>query len=265
RRCSCILFLFCAYVLWGQKSTSRKFIFLSSIVQFSLAVAQIALHIRYLVTAFTLPPGEAENFFKRFSGYSLACYIIYIVNVSQFISLIWRIYIIYGTNIKICIPSVCLLCWFGGVAAKGFATQAIITGHLYAFSLVTFAIIAAVNVSATILICLRLWIAHRRAYILSLSKYKSTIIVVVECGALITLCAVAMLILYAVKHPMGVAGLGVTTEVATLAPLLIIARHGILTRQDTSRSLSSRMPLRISVVQTQATNVNTPIESTETK
>lgn len=109
---------------------------------------------------------------------------------------------------------------FGGVTAQAYATQAIIMGRLHAYNLVTLAFIAAVNVSATILICLRLWIAHRRTYILSLSKYKSTIIVVVECGALITISTVAILILYAVKHPTGLAGLGVTTQLAVSRPQL---------------------------------------------
>ena len=103
----------------------------------------------------------------------------------------------------------------GGATAKGFATEEVITGRLQIFNLITWALIAAVNVSATILICVRLWIAHQRANtILSLSKYKSAIIVVVECGALVTISTVVMLILYAITHPIGIAGLGLTTQVA---------------------------------------------------
>ncbi|KAH0836325.1 hypothetical protein J3R83DRAFT_7877 [Lanmaoa asiatica] len=262
---NCILFFFCVYLLWGQKSKSRKFLLLSSIVQFSLALAQTALYIAYLITAFTLFPGGAESYFQRISGYSLACYIIYTINfIVEGLLLLWRIYIVYGNNIKICIPLIILLLLqvaLGGATAKGFAEETIITGRLHAFNLVTWALIATVNVSATILICLRLWVAHQKAHaILSQSKYKSSIIIVVECGALVTACTVAMLILYAVKHPMGIAGLGISTQVATLAPLLIIARYGILSRQDDLRSLSSQMPLRISVVRTQDIRVETLIE-----
>lgn len=103
----------------------------------------------------------------------------------------------------------------GGVTAKGFAKERDITGSLQVFNLITWALIAAVNVSATILICLRLWTAHRRANsVFSQSKYKSTIIIVVECGALVTISTIAMLILYAIMHPLGIAGLGITTQVA---------------------------------------------------
>lgn len=107
-----------------------------------------------------------------------------------------------------------------GVTANGFATEAIITGRLRVFNLVTWALVAAVNISATILICFRLWNVHQRTRILRLSKYKSTIIVVVECGALVTICTVAMMVLYAVKRPVGLAGLGFTTQVAVSRPWL---------------------------------------------
>lgn len=107
---------------------------------------------------------------------------------------------------------------FSGVTAKGFATEAIVTGRLRAFNLVTWALIAAVNISATILICLRLWSVHKRTRILGVSKYKSTIIIVVECGALVTISTVAMLILYAVRHVTGIAGLGFATQVAVSHP-----------------------------------------------
>lgn len=165
---------------------------------------------------------------------------------------------------------------FSVVTARGFATQAILTGRTHAFYVATWALIAAVNVSATILICLRLWTVHQRTRIVTLSKYKSTIVIVVECGALVTICTIAILILDVVKHPAGLTGLGVTTQVAvsrsqsnnfihhrlffekTLAPLLIIARHGILSRQDDLHLLSSRIPLRISVVRTQDTHLDPP-------
>lgn len=102
----------------------------------------------------------------------------------------------------------------GGVTAKGFATEAVISGSLRAFDLATWALMAAVNVSATVLICIRLWIARQRSHtILSQCRYKSTIIVVVECGALVTLCTIAVLIVQAVIQPGALAGVGLMTQV----------------------------------------------------
>ena len=90
-----------------------------------------------------------------------------------------------------------------------------------------------------------------------------------------------MFILYAVKHPIGIAGLGITTQVAvsrlqtiaiwlftrlivfeqTMAPLLIIARHGLVSRRDDRQMLASQIPLRIGVTHTEHTRVDTPVES----
>lgn len=184
--------------------------------------------------------------------------------------------------VDICVKSIPGL---GGATAKGFAKEGDVTGSLQVFNLVTWALIAAVNVSATILICLRLWIAHRRANsILSQSKYKSTIVIVVECGALVTISTIAMLILYATMHPLGIAGLGITTQVAvsrtqsvvlqhdrsfqseqTMAPLLIIARHGVLSRRDDCRKFASQIPLRISVTRTQDTRVDIQVPLVSSK
>ncbi|KAI9573764.1 hypothetical protein HD554DRAFT_2166537 [Boletus coccyginus] len=285
---NCILFLFCVYVLWGPKSQSRRevinsqvilrssyqiffrLLLFASIVQFCLCLAQMVFFIADLITAFTLYPDGAESYFLHINDYSLPCYIIYTLNYAiEGFLLIWRIYVLYNNNIMICVPSIILLALqvgLGGATAKGFAKEGDVTGSLQVFNLVTWALIAAVNVSATILICLRLWIAHRRANsILSQSKYKSTIVIVVECGALVTISTIAMLILYATMHPLGIAGLGITTQVATMAPLLIIARHGVLSRRDECRKFASQIPLRISVTRTEDTRVDIQVPLVSSK
>lgn len=57
-------------------------------MQFSLSLAQTVIYISYIITAFSLPAGGAENFFQHVSNYSLPSYIIYAINVSQFIPLV---------------------------------------------------------------------------------------------------------------------------------------------------------------------------------
>ena len=104
---------------------------------------------------------------------------------------------------------------FAGVTAKGIDNEAVFSGPLRAFNLATWALIAAVNVSATALICLRLWIARRKSStVLSQSKYKSTIIVVIECGALVTITTITMLVLYTAERAAGLVGIGISTQVA---------------------------------------------------
>ncbi|KAN0088868.1 hypothetical protein V8E55_005925 [Tylopilus felleus] len=290
---NCVLFLFCVYVLWGQKSNYRRLLLFSSVVQFCLCLAQIALFITDISLGFTVHASASEAYFLRLnSDYVLPSYIIYIINnaiegsllvrtIPSFLLLyspqamfikIWRIYIIHNKNIKFCIPTIILLILedirvnyipgFAGATARGAATVHVNSARQHAFSLVTWALIASVNASATLLIFVRLWIARQKAIAtFNQSKYKSTIIVVVECGLLVTVCTVAMLVLHVVQHPVGIAGVGITTQIATMAPLLILARYGILSRRDEPRgSHTSQIPLRISVVRTHDTRVDTPVQ-----
>ncbi|KAF8433214.1 hypothetical protein L210DRAFT_3556675 [Boletus edulis BED1] len=262
---NCILFIFCVYVLWGQKSRSRRILLLCSIVQFCLSLAQTVLFVIDLSIAYTRDfNGVGQSHFVILSGYPLTCYTIYIVdNVIAGSLLIWRVSVLY--NFKTCIPSLFLLATqvgFAGITAKGATAENVYGTNRHIYSLIMWSLIVAVNVSATTLICLRLWTARQHAMdFLSLSKYKSFMIVVVECGALVTICTVAMLILHAIKCVVGLAGLGITTQAATMAPLLIIARHGILSRRDDRHALDTpQIPLHISVVRTEDTRVDTPVE-----
>lgn len=50
-----------------------------------------------------------------------------------------------------------------------------------------------------------------------------------------------------------------------MAPLLIIARHGILSHQDDIHLLSSRVPLRINVVRTEDTHLDPPAKEPSRK
>ncbi|KAG9309515.1 hypothetical protein JVU11DRAFT_10488 [Chiua virens] len=263
---NCVLYLFCAYVLWGQKCPARRFVLVASTVQFSLSSAQAVLYVTYLISAFGDHAQDTESYFQQISELSLPCYIIYVINFAiEGLLLIWRTYILYNHNLLICIPSIILLALqigFGSVTAKGFATEVVFTGSLHAFNLVTWALIAAVNATATVLMCMRLWVAHKRTHIiLQHSSYKSTMIVVVECGVLVTVFAVAMLILYAVANPGALAGLGFTTQVATMAPLLIVARHEIVSRRNDRDLLASQVPLRVNIERTEHTRVDVPASS----
>lgn len=64
---------------------SYSLLLLSSVMQFVLCMTQGALNIAYVITAFTLYPGGAESYFRHIINYSLPCYIIYVINVSQWI------------------------------------------------------------------------------------------------------------------------------------------------------------------------------------
>lgn len=95
------------------------------------------------------------------------------------------------------------------------ATVPIATMHFNATNMLLWTFITALNLYVAILICHRLCVAQKRTHtVLSHSLYKSIAIVMIECGALITLCSVAMLILYACNYVYALYSLGVATEVA---------------------------------------------------
>ncbi|KIJ62916.1 hypothetical protein HYDPIDRAFT_30055 [Hydnomerulius pinastri MD-312] len=131
---------------------------------------------------------------------------------------------------------------------------------------------AAVNLTSTCGIAYRLRKAEKRTAALGPQKrfnYKASMLIVVECGAIITTCTVIMFGLYASGKDSGIVGVGIATQVATIAPLLIIARVGIA--QSSSRHGSGPLqttypgPLEINVIRTEDTFDGHPMHSMQSK
>ncbi|KAG8213668.1 hypothetical protein J3R82DRAFT_10364 [Butyriboletus roseoflavus] len=79
-------------------------------------------------------------------------------------------------------------------------------------------------------------------------------LLIVECGALITTCTVIMFALFASGHESGIVGVGIATQIATVSPLLIIVRVGLAQTpsRPTGRTIGT-FPLEINVVRTENT------------
>jgi hypothetical protein len=124
------------------------------------------------------------------------------------------------------------------------------------------AFITALNLCVAIPICIRLCIAQKRTHtILSSSPYKSVAIVLVECGALITVCSVAMMILYARNYAYALVSLGAATEIAIASQFLITARHAMLSQARDTCSPA----LETSTNQTESRRVDSPMTHEKTK
>ncbi|KAF9231911.1 hypothetical protein BU15DRAFT_81850 [Melanogaster broomeanus] len=257
-----------------------KILLLASILQFLLAAARAIISIAELLESFTyslygadiyyLDPGGNELFIAGFAVYVTNSFI-------EELLLIWRLYVLYGKNIKICIPS--LVLWLAqvgvaSVAVSGFhpleATSKSYAIHV--FSLAAWGLEAAVNLSATLLIAYRLWKAERRTASLSSHfNYLSSILIIVECGALITTSTMIMFVLYTSGHPVGIVGIGVATQLATMAPLLIIARFGIITGHTQSAAAAAELesslsnPIEVSVARDENRLSDFPMTSTSKK
>ena len=95
------------------------------------------------------------------------------------------------------------------------ATTSVVHTHFTAANLLLWAFIAAVNLCVAIPICVRFCLAQKKTNkFLSRSPYTSMAIIFVECGTLITVCSVGMVILYVQNYAYALISLGLATEVA---------------------------------------------------
>ncbi|KAG1727611.1 hypothetical protein EDB19DRAFT_1749752 [Suillus lakei] len=187
------------------------------------------------MAAFATSASAANNYFANPGGNELFVggFYVYIVNTfAQELLLIWRLYVIWDRNFKICIIPLILWmlhCSIASIAVSGFipATATPLTRNVHSYGLAGWGLETGVNFLASGGIAYRLWNAGRRTAILTgRLNYKASFLIIIECGALITTCTAVMFALYAANKPEGLVGVGAATQIATISPLLIIARVG---------------------------------------
>lgn len=97
-------------------------------------------------------------------------------------------------------------------------TTALASPHnLLVFGLAGWGLETTTNLTANFGIAYRLWKAERITAPLGTQRhlnYQSTILLVVECGALITVCTVIMFGLFVSGHESGIVGVGIATQIA---------------------------------------------------
>lgn len=84
----------------------------SSVVQFSLATAHVIISLLELIAAFATSASAADDYFADPGANELFVggFFVYIVNTfAQELLLIWRLYVIWDHNFKICIMPVLYL------------------------------------------------------------------------------------------------------------------------------------------------------------
>ncbi|KAG1837910.1 hypothetical protein DFJ58DRAFT_846273 [Suillus subalutaceus] len=198
----------CLFILLGNNGASRKTLLFSSVVQFSLATAHVIISLLELMAAFATSASAADNYFANPGGNELFVGGFY--TFAQELLLIWRLYVIWGRNFKICI-----------------IPQRLSPRNVHSYGLAGWGLETGVNFLASGGIAYRLWHAGRRTAVLTgRPNYKASFFIIIECGALITTCTTVMFSLYAANKPEGLVGVGAATQIATTSPLLIIARVG---------------------------------------
>jgi hypothetical protein len=89
--------------------------------------------------------------------------------------------------------------------------------NAYSYGLAGWGLETATNLTTNCGIAYRLWGADKRTALLRSQKhfkYKNSMLIVIECGALITTCTIIMFGLYASGHDSGIVGVGIATQVA---------------------------------------------------
>ncbi|KIJ14356.1 hypothetical protein PAXINDRAFT_115993 [Paxillus involutus ATCC 200175] len=274
---SCILFGFCIFVLGTNTSSSRR-VLLAAIVQFALATTHVIITLIELFQAFTYSV-DANDYYSNPGGNNIfiAGSFVYIVNTFvQELLLIWRLYVLWGGKLRVCILPLILLTLhviIACIAVSSFipSTATSSSHNAYSYGLAGWGLETATNLTTNCGIAYRLWGADKRTALLRSQKhfkYKNSMLIVIECGALITTCTIIMFGLYASGHDSGIVGVGIATQVATTAPLFIVARVGITQSRSRAGSTSQTtytVPLEINVMQTENTFNDYPMQTTTSK
>ncbi|KAF8142092.1 hypothetical protein EV363DRAFT_1205283 [Boletus edulis] len=266
---NCVLYAFCVYTLWGQKYISCRLLLFTNTVQFLLCTTQLILHAILYFIVLTVHVGNIQPFLSHVNAYVVGHTVIFNINfIIAGVLSIWRLCVLHDNSITVCIPA--FVVWIAQICASAItihicATTPVASTSFSPVNMLLWALITVLNLCVAIPICIRLWIAQKRTHtILSPSPYRSTAIVLVECGALITACSVAMMILYACNYIYAWVSLGIATEIAVASQLLVTARHGMLSR---GRHTLSSVPtaLQVNMVQTERSQVDPPTEPIEPK
>jgi len=266
---NCIIFIGAMWIIFFKRNTpaNRWILGATSIVLFVFSTAHIAASLRQLLEAFIYIPPDAIPLYSTLfwvnerAALSVFKTAIYDTTVwLQDLILIWRLYIVWDRNWKICIPPFVVdLAHMGAAyAATGLIAQP--NANIYGDPLkrlgpVGWSLELVVNVSVTAAIAFRLWYMGLKVSTMSSSggrsyqnAYLAPIFTIVESGALFAAATVVLLALYVSGNPVTLTGIDIATQLAVLTPLLIIVRvglgltHGLPSRYkdiETTRSQST--------------------------
>ncbi|KAG1798830.1 uncharacterized protein HD556DRAFT_1439890 [Suillus plorans] len=260
---NCILFGTCVYVISIKGPAYSKLLLCATSFQFALATTHVILMFVQAMIAFTnatnvITPDGANFYYAATAGNRvfLFCQLIYISNVfTQELLLIWRLYVVWNQNIKVCIlpviqtmdsdvvndtePLLQLIMWVAHCVTASIAVALLAPKHtnifshtFRAFALCGWSLEMVLNVTVTTGIVYRIWRTGKQTAALTTGgssgfRYKSTIITIVESGALITTCTCVIFLLWVAGNVSGLVAVDIAIQVATMTPLLIIVRAGL--------------------------------------
>lgn len=237
---NCMLFSACVRAI-SFGSQAHKLLLFATSFQFALATAHVILvfvqaMIAFTNTTITATPDGANLYYATTGGNHifLASQSIFVVNsFAQELLLIWKLYIVWNQNFKVCILP--LIMWVAHCTTASIAVvmlapknSSIFSQTARAFALCGWSLEMILNVTVTAGIVYHIWRTGRRTAAMTSSfMYRSTIMMIVESGALVPACTCTLFCLWVVGNIAGTVGINIAVQIATMTPLLIIARTGL--------------------------------------
>ncbi|EMD35349.1 hypothetical protein CERSUDRAFT_116146 [Gelatoporia subvermispora B] len=247
---NCIIFAGACWVIFAKTNSkaSRWMLGTTSIVLFIFSTVHVGASLQQLLEGFIYvpqppPPLYATLYFLDQSRWpSFLKTLLYDTTVwLQDLVLIWRLYVVWGRNWKICVVPLIVELGHMGVAYGGSILYDE-PGQAANFPLGTKLAIAGwsldltVNVSVTVAIAARLWYMGKTLSRVSTTgsvqlqiqnTYATPIFTIIESGAIFAGATLCLLVLYLTQGAIALAGLDIATQLAVLTPLLIIVRVGL--------------------------------------
>jgi len=264
-----VLLCACVKILLSRRQSAPRFLLVSCFLLWGCSAAHVAISLAQLTQAFTppvvsVPFGPDLYFAAAGSGLSVAKNALYGVNVFlQDLLLIWRLYVVWGHNWKVVVLPLIVEAAHMTAAfvetslvARSFATG-VFAGTVQALGTASWSLDIVVNVSVTCAIAGRLWWMDRQmAQIRADSRgFRAPMYTIVESGAILMCATLILFILDQTGSLIALVGLDPLTQLATLTPLLLLARvglglthgDGVRTTQYSTRSRSTTTMFNASV------------------
>ncbi|KAG0702254.1 hypothetical protein DFH29DRAFT_851737 [Suillus ampliporus] len=278
---NCMLFGGCVYVLSSRESAAHRVLLLASSFQFALATAHVILTFVQAMIAFTSPmiiatTNGASSYYEDGGGNRvyIASMSVYVINAyAQELLLIWRLFIVWNRNWKICILP--FMIWIAHCTIASLAivfvapkNADVFSHNVQVFALAGWSLEMIINLTVTGGIAYHLWRSGRQTAVLTRHfSYRNTILTIVESGVLITSCTCVMFGLFVSGNIAGTVAVNIATQIGTMTPLLIIVRVGLgLSRSKLGPSSSGgrsftaySRPTEVNVVRSQTTTSDFPL------
>ncbi|KAF9804983.1 hypothetical protein IEO21_09251 [Rhodonia placenta] len=236
-------------IFWKRGGSTQWMLGITSTILFSFATIHISVSLQQLLEAFIyIPPGASPLYSTLYwaddtTSLSIIKDVLYDTTVwLQDIVLIWRLYIVWNRNWKICVAPIIvdlahMAAAYGATILEVRGTVSIYSPVVKGLGLAGWSLDLVVNISVTLVIAARLWYMGMKVTSMTSSrthssdqqwnKYLAPIFTIIESGALFAAVTIVMLILYLTGNPVTLAALGIATQLAVTTPLLIIVRVGL--------------------------------------